>query len=62
MRDDKLDHAKGRSLVWVLAQMRAMVETQALERLEQRLDELAPSIEGKANGYSTANRPSRTAH
>jgi hypothetical protein len=28
-----------RSLVWMLGQMRAMVETQALERLEQRLDQ-----------------------
>jgi hypothetical protein len=62
MRDKKLDHAEGRSLVWVLSQMRAMVETQALERLEQRLDELAPTIEGKARGFATADRPSRTAH
>ena len=26
-RDEKLDHAEARSLVWMLAQMRAMVET-----------------------------------
>ena len=45
MRDDKLDHGKGRSLVWVLSQLRAMVETQALERLEQRLEELIPPVE-----------------
>jgi hypothetical protein len=62
MRDNKLDHQQGRSLVWVLAQMRAMVETQALERLEARLEELAPGIEGRGHGQQTANRPSRTAH
>jgi hypothetical protein len=39
-----------------------MVETQALERLEQRLEELTPTIEGKASGYQSANRPNRTAH
>jgi hypothetical protein len=62
-RDKKLDHGdEARSLVWMLAQMRAMVETQALERLEQRLEEIAPSIEGKAHGYQGANHPSRTAH
>ena len=62
VRDKKLDHAEGRSLVWILAQMRAMVETQALERLEQRLEELAPSIEGKAHGFTSTNRPSRSSH
>jgi predicted exporter len=61
-RDKKLDHGEARSLVWMLSQMRAMVETQALERLEQRIEELAPSIEGKTNGYQSANRPTRTAH
>ena len=62
MRDNKLDHGKGRSLVWVLSQMRAMVETQALERLEQRLEALAPSIEGKPRGFTSTDHPSRTAH
>jgi len=62
VRDKKLDHAEGRSLVWILAQMRAMVETQALERLEQRLEELAPSIEGKGHGFTSPNRPSRSTH
>jgi hypothetical protein len=61
-RDKKLDHAEARSLVWMLGQMRAMVETQSLERLEQRLEEIAPSIEGKAHGYPLSNNPSRTAH
>jgi hypothetical protein len=62
VRDKKLDHAEGRSLVWILAQMRAMVETQALERLEQRLEELAPSIEGKAHGLTRPNHPYRPTH
>jgi hypothetical protein len=61
-REKKLDHAEARSLVWMLAQMRAMVETQALERLGARLEELAPSIESKSHGYQNANHPSRTAH
>ena len=61
MRDNKLDHNQGRSLVWVLGQLRAMVETQALERLEQRLEELAPSMEGR-NGYPRANRPTAATH
>jgi len=62
MRDKKLDHQEGRSLVWVLGQMRAMVETQALERLEQRLEQLAPSIEGKSHGHTTANRTPQSTH
>ena len=34
-------HEKGRSLVWVLSQMRAMVEAQSLERIEHRLEQLS---------------------
>jgi hypothetical protein len=62
MRKDELDHGKGRSLVWVLSMLRAALETQALERLEQRLEELAPSIEGKTHGHTTASRPSGSTH
>jgi hypothetical protein len=40
MRGGKMDHEKGRSLVWVLSQMRAMVEAQALERIEARLEQM----------------------
>jgi hypothetical protein len=53
MRRDELDHGKGRSLVWVLSMLRAAPETQALERLEQRLEELAPSIEGESHGHDS---------
>jgi hypothetical protein len=62
MRDKKLDHQEGRSLIWCLGQMRAMVETQALERLEARLEEIAPSIEGKSHGHTTANCPPQSTH
>ena len=62
MRRDELDHGKGRSLVWVLSMLRAALETQALERLEQRLEELAPSIEGKAHGHTAANRTPQSTH
>ena len=62
MRADELDHMKGRSLVWVLSILRAALETQSLERLEQRLDEIAPSIESRNNGHAGANRSARTAH
>ena len=61
-RDKKLDHAEARSLVWMLAQMRAMVETQSLERLEQRLEELAPSIERKTHGYANPDHAPRSTH
>lgn len=61
-RDKKLDHAEARSLVWMLAQMRGMVETQALERLEQRLEEIAPTIEGSSHGHSSANQATRATH
>ena len=61
MRDNKLDHNQGRSLVWVLSQLRAMVETQALERLEERLNELAPNSEAR-NGYPRTNRTSAATH
>ena len=62
MRADQLDHMKGRSLVWVLSMLRAALETQTLERLEQRLEEIAPTIEGRNHGHQSANRPTRTAH
>ena len=58
MRADQLDHMKGRSLVWVLSMLRAALETQARERLE----EIAPTIEGRNHGHQSANRLTRTAH
>ena len=62
MRADQLDHMKGRSLVWVLSILRAALETQTLERLEQRLDEIAPSLESRNHGQQSANRSNRSTH
>jgi len=39
-----------------------MVEAQAVETLEQRLEELEPTIEGKPHGYPTSDRETRTSH
>jgi hypothetical protein len=61
MRDGQLEHQQGRSLVWVLSQLRAMVETSALERLEEKLDQLSPEGKGP-HGHSTANRTPRSTH
>ena len=62
MRDGKIEHDKGRSLVWVLSQLRTMVETQALERLEERLDELSKAAEGGTYGHANADRQARISH
>jgi hypothetical protein len=40
MKKGRMDREKGRSLVWVLAQMRSMVEAQALANIEARLTQL----------------------
>ena len=47
MKAGKLDHDKGRSLVWVLAQMRAMLEAQELEKINARLEELGQVAESR---------------
>jgi hypothetical protein len=60
-RGDKMEHDKARSLVWMLAQLRTMVETQALERLEQRLEELAPGIEAR-HGHTHSDRQAQLTH
>ena len=61
MKAGALEHEKGRSLVWVLSQMRAMLEAQALERLEQRLDELSTFAEQK-HGFTGRHVESRLPH
>ena len=49
MRDKKLDHQEGRSLIWCLGQMRAMVETQALGAASRRAWKKShPASKGKA--------------
>jgi hypothetical protein len=48
MKDNKMDHETGRSLVWVLDRLRGMLEAQALERVEARLNELSEQA-GRSN-------------
>jgi hypothetical protein len=45
-----------KAAAWILGELRALVETQALEQLEQRPEELAPSIEGKTHGHPASVR------
>ena len=47
MKAGQLDHERGRSLVWVLAQLRAMVETQHLQRIEAKLTQLQAAAESR---------------
>jgi hypothetical protein len=54
MKAGRIDHEKGRSLVWVLSQVRAMLEAQALERVEQRLAELGEAAGRASNGNGRA--------
>jgi hypothetical protein len=61
MKDGKMEHEEGRSLVWVLDRIRGMLEAQALERLEAKLDELgahAQSIGGR-NGHAITGGQAR---
>ena len=60
MRAGKLLHEEGRSLVWVLSQMRAMVEAQHLQVIEGRLKELSETVQqqGWPHGHDrTASTP-----
>ena len=59
-------HDEGRSLVWVLSQMRAMVEAQSLERIEARLAEIEQNplarYQGTDDGDATPARYLGTTH
>ena len=61
MKSGKLDHEKGRSLMWSLSQIRPMLEAQELERIEARLDELGQVAEGRYGqlGQGNGSRPLR---
>jgi hypothetical protein len=59
MKARKIAHEEGRSLVWVLAQMRTMLEAQQLERIEDRLSELAARSTGGSLTYGSADREAR---
>jgi hypothetical protein len=58
VRAGKLPHEEGRSLVLILAQMRAMLEAQHLERIETKLDTLSAAAESR--GMITINGDART--
>ncbi len=64
VKDGKMQHEEGRSLVWILAQMRAMLEAQHLERIEAKLDALAQMAEAKgmAHGIQSTDREARLPH
>ena len=62
MKARKLEHDEGRSLVWVLSQLRCMMEAQALERIEARLAEIEASTGAIGHGYQGAARQAITAH
>jgi hypothetical protein len=62
-RAGKIEHQEARSLVWILSEMRAAVEGQAIERLHERLDEIASLQAGRAGyGQQSNNRPALTSH
>lgn len=53
-RENKMEPDKARTLVWMLGQIRAMVETQAIADIEARLDAIA---EGRtSHGYQEPDR------
>jgi len=58
-RGDKMEHEKARSLVWMLGQLRAMVETKALADVEARLDAI---IEGRTHGLESTDRATARSH
>jgi hypothetical protein len=59
----KLDMERGKALAWILGQLRSAMETAALERLEQRLDELTSTpIESHHRGLPEPDRAPYRAH
>ena len=59
-REGKMDADKARSLVWILGQIRAMVETQTLADIEARLEALA---EGRpTHAYQSSDRQAARPH
>ena len=53
MKASKRDHKEGRSLVWVLSELRAMVEAKHLEAIEARLAEMeGAAARGFGHGHT----------
>ena len=61
MKTGKLDHEKGRSLMWSLSQIRPMLEAQELEKIGARLEELSAHAEQRYGhlGQGNGRRPVR---
>ena len=57
VKKGRIDHEQGRSLVWVLAQMRAMVEAQLLDSIQGKLEQLAAN-----NGQTAVYYQHRAQH
>ena len=61
-RDGKLNQFEAKGLIWMLSQLRGMVETQTLEQIERKLEELEPTIDSHPTGGRVANRTMRLEH
>jgi hypothetical protein len=63
MRQGKIKHDEGRSLVWVLSQVRAMHEAISLERLESRINDVAEKAGVTINARNQiSSQPARLNH
>jgi hypothetical protein len=51
VKSGKLDHEQGRSLVWMLAQLRTMLEGQLLEEMHAKLSQVSQQAEARDHGY-----------
>ena len=59
----KLSHEIGRSLIWQLAQIRPMLEAEALERIESKLEQLGGGkVTRLYGGDEEPDRPTIGAH
>ena len=53
----KLDHEEGRSLVWMLAQLRTMLESQLLEEMHAKLSQVTQQADTREHGYLALPAP-----
>jgi hypothetical protein len=63
-RSGRMAPNKAAKLVWMLGQLRAMVETQMLERIEAKLDAMAAAAPQPRtiNGHTSPTLPALAAH
>ena len=63
LESNKLSHEIDRSLIWQLAQIRPMLESEALERIEEKLERLGGGQVTRVYGWSLGRRsPAISAH